>query len=122
MTKLTIGEWAVCLKPDTPDPLVIDHDGRPVATVHGDAETAWERACLLAATPTMRDTLAATAFVLTLIAKRGVGWSAESAADMLPAARSALAGAGVDVEQAMPPDLREPYRWLLAGGSGEPPQ
>jgi hypothetical protein len=33
----------------------------------------------------MRDALAATVFVLTLIAKMGEGWLAESAADMVAA-------------------------------------
>jgi hypothetical protein len=27
MTGLTVGEWAVCLNPDIPDPLVVDRAG-----------------------------------------------------------------------------------------------
>lgn len=120
MTEWKVGDWAVCLKPDAPDPLVIDRAGRPVATVHGDPESAWERASLLAAAPTMRDALLATTYVLTVIAKRGAGGPAEAAAEMLPVTLGALAGAGVDVEAAMPSDFREHYRWLLSGGIGEP--
>ena len=36
---------------------------------------------------------------------------------MLPA----TLGAGVDVEHAMPPAMRDRYRWLLSGGVGKPP-
>ena len=69
----------------------------------------------------MREHSRRWAFVLTLIARMGEGWPSQSAADMLPATLSALTGAGIDVDHAMPPEMRERYRWLLSGGVGKPP-
>ncbi len=56
MTANALGEWRVHVSPDKAEPVILDTEDRPVATVHGtNDEEVLRRALLIARAPTLRD-------------------------------------------------------------------
>lgn len=96
----TLGEWHVHMSPGKAEPVVLDAENRPVATVHGASdEEVFRRSLLIAAAPTLRDTVASCVSVFDTIARASTDPIAQAIAkeDMLPMLVSVLTAAGVEV-------------------------
>lgn len=87
----TLGEWHVHVSPGKVEPVVLDAENRPVATVHGASEEeALKRALLIARAPTLRDAARACQMVFSAMAADRPSPHAEAAAEVLPMLESVL--------------------------------
>ncbi len=96
---------------------VLDHERRPIATVHGaDGEEAFRRALLIASAPSLRDWVRASLEIFSLFAAEEEGRVGEAAAEMIEGLRVALSNAGAKPEEGGQED-----RWPEPPASGELP-